>query len=161
MTSVSTSKGYINENNVKEVYLQILRGRDGRDGLPGSDGQKGERGDKGGKGEKGETGAVGAAGLKNGGVVYTRWGRKSCPNDTGAQLVYEGITGGSPWGRLGGGANYVCLPKDPQYISIHICLHIILSWLVVNMKTLMVYSQGSRIIMLLVQCVIHLLRQLN
>ena len=63
---------------------------------------------------------MGAAGPKSGGVVYTRWGRKSCPNDTGAQLVYEGITGGSPWGRLGGGANYVCLPKDPQYISTHV-----------------------------------------
>ena len=63
---------------------------------------------------------MGAAGPKSGGVVYTRWGRKSCPNDTGAQLVYEGITGGSPWGHLGGGANYVCLPKDPQYISTHV-----------------------------------------
>ena len=58
---------------MKEVYLQILRGRDGRDGLPGRDGQKGERGDK---GEKGKTGAVGVAGPKSGGVVYTRWGRK-------------------------------------------------------------------------------------
>ena len=94
-SSVSTNEGYINETNVKEVFLQILRGRDGRDGLPGRDGQKGERGYKGEKGEKGETGAVGGAGPKSGGVVYTRWGRKSCPNDTGAQLVYEGITGGS------------------------------------------------------------------
>ena len=101
---------------MKEVYLQILRGRDGRDGLPGRDGQKGERGDK---GEKGETGAVGGAGPKSGGVVYTRWGRKSCRNDTGAQLVYEGITGGSHWGNPGGGANYVCLPKVPQYMSTH------------------------------------------
>ena len=70
---MSTSKGYINETNVKEVYLQILRGRDGRDGLPGRDGVKGERGDKGDKGEKGETGPVGQAGPKSGGVVYTRW----------------------------------------------------------------------------------------
>ena len=105
---------------MKEVYLQILRGRDGRDGPPGSDGQKGERGDK---GEKGETGAVGAAGPISGGVVYTRWGRKSCPNDTGAQLVYEGITGGSHWGHSGGGANYVCLPKVPQYMSTHVPPH--------------------------------------
>ena len=73
---MSTSKGYINETNVKE---QILRGRDGRDGVPGRDGVKGERGDKGEKGEKGETGPVGQAGPKSGGVVYTRWGRKSCP----------------------------------------------------------------------------------
>ena len=102
---------------MKEVYLQTLRGRDG---LPGRDGQKGERGDKGEKGEKGETGAVGAAGPKGGGVVYTRWGRKSCPNDTGAQLVYEGITGGSHKDHSGGGANYVCLPKVPQYMSTHV-----------------------------------------
>ena len=108
---------------MKEVYLQILRGRDGRDELPGRDGQKGERGDKGEegkkgeKGEKGETGAVGGADPKSGGVVYTRWGRKSCPNDTGAQLVYEGITGGSHWDHSGGGANYVCLLNVPQYMS--------------------------------------------
>ena len=113
---------------MKEVYLQILRGRDGRDGLPGRDGQKGERGDKGEKGEKGETGAVGVAGPKSGGVVYTRWGRKSCPNDTGAQLVYEGITGGSNYNNPGGGANYVCLSKDPQYMSTTCTSSIILTW---------------------------------
>ena len=105
---------------MKEVYLQILRGRDGRDGLPGRDGQKGERGDKGEKGDKGETGTVGATPKSGGGVVYTRWGRKSCPNDTGAELVYEGITGGSYYDHSGGGANYVCLPKDPQYMSTHV-----------------------------------------
>ena len=112
---MSTSKGYINETNVKEVYLQILRGRDGRDGVPGRDGVKGERGDK---GEKGETGPVGQASPKSGGVVYTRWGRKSCP--TGAELLYEGITGGSHYSHTGGGANYVCLPKVPQYMSTHV-----------------------------------------
>ena len=112
---MSTSKGYINETNVKEVYLQILRGRDGRDGVPGRDGVKGERGDKGEKGEKGETGPVGQAGPKSGGVVYTRWGRKSCPN--GAELLYQGITAGECYHNPGGGANYVCLQKDPQYMS--------------------------------------------
>ena len=83
----------VNDTLVRSVYLQILRGRDGRDGVPGRDGVKGERGDKGEKGEKGETGPVGQAGPKSGGVVYTCWGRKSCP--TGAQLLYEGIAGGS------------------------------------------------------------------
>ena len=118
---MSTSKGYINESNVKEVYLQILRGRDGRDGVPGRDGVKGERGNKGEKGERGETGPVGQAGPKSGGVLYTRWGRKSCP--TGAELLYEGITGGSQWDHTGGGANYVCLPKVPQYISTTVPSH--------------------------------------
>ena len=101
--------------NNKQTYVEVLTGRDGRDGAPGRDGVKGERGDKGEKGEKGETGPVGQAGPKSGGVVYTRWGRKSCP--TGAELLYEGITGGSHYTQTGGGANYVCLPKDPQYLS--------------------------------------------
>ena len=111
----------VNDTLVRSVYLQILRGRDGRDGVPGRDGVKGERGDKGEKGEKGETGPVGQAGPKSGGVVYTRWGRKSCP--TGAQLLYEGIAGGSHWNHQGGGANYVCLPKVPQYMSTHVPPH--------------------------------------
>ena len=35
--------------------------------------------------------------------------------------MYEGITGGSDhWGNPGGGANYVCLPKIPQYMSTHV-----------------------------------------
>ena len=39
----------------------------------------------------------------------------------GAQLVYEGITGGSGHqDQSGGGDNYVCLPKDPQYMSTHV-----------------------------------------
>uniref|UniRef100_A0A1X7SUL1 Uncharacterized protein n=1 Tax=Amphimedon queenslandica TaxID=400682 RepID=A0A1X7SUL1_AMPQE len=101
--------------NNKQTYVEVLRGRDGRDGVPGRDGVKGERGDKGEKGEKGETEPVGQTGPKSGGVVYTRWGRKSCP--TGAELLYEGITGGSHYTHTGGGANYVCLPKVPQYMS--------------------------------------------
>ena len=99
------------------MHLQVLRGRDGRDGLPGGDGEKGARGEK---GQKGETGPVGPAGPKCGGVVYTRWGRKSCPNDTGAELLYEGITGGSFYSQTGGGANYVCLSKIPEFMSTHI-----------------------------------------
>ena len=108
-TSSLVTEERVNNTIVRAVYLQILRGRDGRDGLPGRDGVKGEKGDK------GDTGPVGAAGPKSGGVVYTRWGRKSCP--TGAQLVYEGITGGSHWNHPGGGANYVCLSKVPEFMS--------------------------------------------
>ena len=112
------SEEKINDTLVKLVYLQILRGRDGRDGPPGRDGVNGKRGEKGEKGDKGDTGAVGAAGPKSGGVVYTRWGRKSCP--TGAELLYDGLAGGSHFNHPGGGANYVCLPKVPQYMSTHV-----------------------------------------
>ncbi|XP_019860029.1 PREDICTED: short-chain collagen C4-like [Amphimedon queenslandica] len=120
LLSILTLAASRNNNNTglstnKQTYLEVLRGRDGRDGAPGRDGVKGERGDKGEKGEKGETGPVGQAGPKSGGVVYTRWGRKSCP--TGAELLYEGITGGEWHAHTGGGANYVCLPKVPQYMS--------------------------------------------
>ena len=69
------------------------------------------------KGDKGDRGARGPPGLNSGGVVYTRWGRKSCPNNTGAQLLYEGIAGGSHYSHSGGGANYICLPKVPDYLS--------------------------------------------
>ena len=84
---------------LKHPYLQILRGRDGHDGLPGRDGEKGDKDDKGDKGDRGKQGPPGS---KNGGVVYTRWGRKSCPNNTGAQLLYKGIAGGSYHSHGGG-----------------------------------------------------------
>uniref|UniRef100_A0A1X7V5F8 Short-chain collagen C4-like n=1 Tax=Amphimedon queenslandica TaxID=400682 RepID=A0A1X7V5F8_AMPQE len=120
LLSILTLAASRNNNNTglstnKQTYVEVLHGRDGRDGVPGRDGVKGERGDKGEKGEKGETGPVGQAGPKSGGVVYTRWGRKSCP--TGAELLYEGITGGEWYDHTGGAANYVCLPKVPQYMS--------------------------------------------
>ena len=47
------------------------------------------------------------------GSVYTRWGKSDCP-DT-AELVYSGITAGHHYGHIGAGANYLCLPKDPEY----------------------------------------------
>ena len=110
-----TNNGSI-DSNVLETYVHVLRGRDGRDGLPGRDGVKGEKGDRGEKGEKGDTGPKGSMGPKSGGVVYIRWGRTTCPN-TGAELLYKGIAGGSHYSHSGGGANYLCLHKVPQYLS--------------------------------------------
>jgi len=48
-------------------------------------------------------------------VVYTRWGRTTCPNTTGTQLLYAGRAAGSQYSNQGGGANYLCLPEQPQY----------------------------------------------
>ena len=47
------------------------------------------------------------------GAVYTRWGRKSC----GAQskLIYRGQMTGPDHKSTGGGANFQCLPNDPEY----------------------------------------------
>ncbi|XP_041379621.1 uncharacterized protein LOC121392499 [Gigantopelta aegis] len=53
-------------------------------------------------------------GLGNG-VTYTRWGKKTCRK--GVELVYEGYAGGGLYTEKGNGANFICLPKDPQYLS--------------------------------------------
>ena len=69
-----------------------LRGRDGRDGrdgvagsagAPGRDGRDGERGDP---GPIGPTGPQGPPGPLNGGVVYTCWGRTTCPLTSGTHM---------------------------------------------------------------------------
>ena len=89
----------------------MLRGRDGRDGRDGLPGARGPQG------QRGEQGVAGPPGPRNGGVVYTRWGKTSCPNVTGTDLVYAGRAGGSWYSHTGGGANYLCMPNDPDYLQ--------------------------------------------
>ena len=70
------------------------------------------------KGEDGifhVVGQPGPPGLQGGGAMYTRWGRSFCPTSTGAELVYSGLAGGTGAGTQGGGANYLCMPKYPEY----------------------------------------------
>ena len=117
--------------------IEVLRGRDGRDGQNGRDGRDGmpgaqgppgppgEPGEAGGspgpqgqigaRGPPGPQGAVGPVGPRSGGVTYTRWGKSSCPNVTGTELVYTGRAGGSYYSHTGGGANHLCMPLDPEY----------------------------------------------
>ena len=92
-------------------YIQILRGRDGRDGPQGTPGAAGRDGRD---GERGEPGLQGQR-ATSGGVTYTRWGKSSCPTVSGTELVYAGITAGSFHSSTGGGANYLCMPHNPQY----------------------------------------------
>ena len=49
------------------------------------------------------------------GVTYTRWGRTSCGSR--ATTLYWGYMAGSWWSAAGGAANYLCLPRNPQYLS--------------------------------------------
>ena len=58
-------------------------------------GKDGEKGDIGPRGPQGYGGPPGPSGQSGGGVVYTRWGRTTCPNITGTSLVYSGRAGGS------------------------------------------------------------------
>ena len=76
--------------------------------MPGPCGPQGQRGDQ---------GVAGPPGPRNGGVVYTRWGKSSCPSVSGTTLVYAGRTGGTHHTHKGGAANYLCMPDDPDYLS--------------------------------------------
>ena len=60
-------------------------------------------------GQKGDIGPAGPPGPTAGGVVYTRWGRTTCPTTSGTQLVYTGRAAGSFYNQQGGGAEYLCL----------------------------------------------------
>ena len=44
----------------------------------------------------------------------TRCGRTTCSNTSGAELLYAGRAAGSFWTEQGGGANYLCLPEQPE-----------------------------------------------
>ena len=49
-------------------------------------------------------------------MTYTRWGKSSCPNITGTELVYSGRAGGGHSLHDDGGVvNFQCMPLDPQY----------------------------------------------
>ena len=88
------------------MFVELLRGRDG---LPGRDGIQGP------PGPPGQNGSTGPPGQNSGGAIYTRWGKSSCPEVEGTELVYSGFTGGTWYSEEGGGANYLCMPKDPEY----------------------------------------------
>ena len=49
--------------------------------------------------------------------TQARWGKTSCPNVTGTELVYAGRAGGSWWSHTEGVANYVCMPNDADYLQ--------------------------------------------
>ena len=53
----------------------------------------------------------------SGGVVYTRWGRTTCPDTPGTELVYAGRAGGTHYTHKGGAADYLCMPESPEYLS--------------------------------------------
>ena len=101
-------------------YVEILRGRDGRDGRdgePGPRGLPGRDGKNGDQGVKGDTGAQGPPGPRSGGVTYIRWGRTTCPDTEGTELVYAGTAAGTEYRKTGGTSDYLCLPHEPEYLN--------------------------------------------
>ena len=129
VTSVTYSRAAVlgsdlNDNNSTDrtapPYIEILRGRDGRDGRdgePGPRGLPGRDGNTGPKGEKGDMGEQGPPGPSSGGVTYIRWGRTTCPNTAGTELVYAGRAAGTHYNQKGGTNDYLCLPEEPQYLE--------------------------------------------
>ncbi len=91
--------------------IDKLRGRPGRDGMPGKDGLPGEQGLRGPAGTQGLPGPVSA------GVTYIRWGRTTCPEALGTELVYSGRAAGTHYTNKGGSAEKICLPNNPDYLS--------------------------------------------
>ena len=117
----------ISNNTSKSTLLEVLRGRDGRDGRDGNEGRvgrpgpqgesglQGERGPHGREGLAGPPGPQGPPGARTGGVTYTRWGHNTCPNVAGTEMLYSGRLAGVFYNAKGGGANYLCLPDNPEY----------------------------------------------
>ena len=106
--------------DVAKPCIQLLQGRDGRDGLPGRDGKDGEPGATGEKGERGDRGPAGPQGPSGpsvAGATYVRWERTSCPTQLGTTLLYSGRAAGAWYNDNGGGANLLCLPSNPEYLS--------------------------------------------
>ena len=95
---------------------QGLQGEPGTStqGPPGPQGLQGDQGLPGPQGEPGEQGPEGPPGPLFGGAVYVRWGRTVCPDTNGTETVYAGITASSAHNIHGGGANFLCLPNDPD-----------------------------------------------
>ena len=115
--SIDTQSRGNNVNTSSFPYIEVLRGRDGRDGRDGVPGSRGLQGRSGDQAQKGDQGVAGPPGPRNGGVVYTRWGKSSCPSVSGTTLVYAGRTGGTWLADKGGAVNYLCMPDDPDYLS--------------------------------------------
>ena len=67
--SADTQRGGNTVNTSSFPYIEVLRGRDGRDGRDGVPGPRGLQG------QKGDQGIAGPPGPRNGGVIYTRWGK--------------------------------------------------------------------------------------
>ena len=53
-----------------------------------------------------------------GGAHYIRWGRTTCPDTEGTELLYSGRTTGAHYQHRGSGANYLCLTDEPEFLDV-------------------------------------------
>ena len=108
MVSSSTLQHCIIISSIAGCTCDGLNGRDGRDGRDGVPGPRGEKGETGPPGPPGPPGSTG-------GTTYVRWGRTSCPEVDGTEMLYYGRAGKAGHSDTGGGINHQCFPNNPQY----------------------------------------------
>ena len=182
--NLSVGKRQANENDGIPSYVEILRGRDGIPGAQGPagnpgpagsdgiDGEKGMKGDSGLRGPMGQTGATGdtgesgpageigltgpqgAPGIAGVSYMYVRWGRTTCPNTKGTELVYTGRAAGTFYNVQGGTNDYLCLPEEPEYMDFTSGVQDGLLYMVLNMKHMLVHSLSRTARMFHALCVI-------
>ena len=80
------------------------RGLTGRDGKTGPQGVAGMKGD------------LGPPAPKTGGVTYVRWGRTTCPDTEGTELVYVGRAAGSYYSHQGHRSTFECVDASAETI---------------------------------------------
>ncbi|EDO38084.1 predicted protein [Nematostella vectensis] len=136
-------KGLMGDKGVQG--LPGPKGDRGPTGLSGENGEPGARGDTGRKGEKGDKGVATCYVTKRGrrtpkpcylasymddddsswesdsaratGVVYTRWGRTTCPQG-GARSIYSGQAAATSHGKgRTGGSSFECMPNRPWFFG--------------------------------------------
>ena len=49
-------------------------------------------------------------------LSYTKWGWTTCPTTNDTELIYKGKAAGSHFTQTGGGANYIFLPYESEFL---------------------------------------------
>ena len=113
------SKGDNGPNGQKgEPGVDGIPGIDGGSGPAGMDGGMGEDGQNGTKGEKGVPGDTGPPGSFQGvgtDDLFIHWGNSSCTDPE--STIYTGRVATPERNQIGGGADILCLPDDPTFLS--------------------------------------------
>lgn len=50
------------------------------------------------------------------GMSFTRWGRSTCPDTNGTELLYQGVMAGSSFNEAGS-TEYICLHQQPEFLN--------------------------------------------
>ena len=60
-------------------------------------------------------------------MIFTKWGRTTCPTTNDTELLYKRKAAGSGHHQYGGGANYMYLPNKPEFLSYILLVYLIAS----------------------------------